>query len=60
MSAFRRSPLLRFARTLVMGLMALAMIGKPVLAELCNVHALSHLGSIATAHVDSAAEARSD
>jgi len=67
-----RSPLLRLFRTLVLGMVALALIGKPVLAELCNVHALSHLiaaeeaaegkASLSRApmHVDTAAEARSD
>ena len=54
-----RSPLLRALRTLVMGMLVLAIVGKPVLAELCNVHALTHMGANA-AHVDSAAEARSD
>ena len=54
-----RSPLLRLLRTLVMGMLVLAIVGKPVLAELCNVHALSHLGSSA-GHVDSVAEARTD
>jgi hypothetical protein len=63
-----RSPLLRLFRTLVMGMLMLAIVGKPVLAELCNVHSLSHLiaaGEIAAhekvpMHVDTAAEARSD
>jgi hypothetical protein len=63
-----RSPLLRLFRTLVLGMLVLAVIGKPVLAELCNVHALTHLiaegeakaGHAVAVHVDSAAEARSD
>jgi len=63
-----RSPLLRLFRTLVLGMLVLAVIGKPVLAELCNVHALTHLiaegeakaGHPVDAHVDTAAEARSD
>ena len=57
-----RSPLLRALQTLVMGLLVLAIVGKPVLAELCNVHALTHefAGAGAPAHVDTAAEARSD
>jgi hypothetical protein len=63
-----RSPLLRLFRTLVLGMVALALVGKPVLAELCNVHALSHLIADAEAgkpgmapiHVDTAAEARGD
>ena len=66
-----RSPLLRLFRTLVMGMLVLAVIGKPVLAELCNVHALTHLIAAGEAaggpgheaplvHVDTAAEARSD
>ena len=62
-----RSPLLRALRTLVMGLLVLAIVGKPVLAELCNVHALTHEFATqaegagkAPAHVDTAAEARSD
>jgi hypothetical protein len=53
-----RLPLLRLFRTLVMGMLVLAVIGKPVLAELCNVHALTH--AFASTHLDSAAEARSD
>jgi hypothetical protein len=66
-----RSPLLRLFRTLVMGMLVLAVIGKPVLAELCNVHALTHLiaaggaaspagHEAAPVHVDTASEARSD
>jgi hypothetical protein len=61
-----RFPLLRLLRTLVMGMLVLAIIGKPVLAELCNVHAITHLieaGEFpgkAPIHVDTAAEARSD
>jgi hypothetical protein len=65
-----RSPLQRLLRTLVLGMVALALIGKPVLAELCNVHALSHLIAEEEAgkpgldrlpaHVDTAAEARAD
>jgi hypothetical protein len=52
------SPLLRLFRTLVLGIVVLTLIGKPVLAELCGVHALTHMGNIP--HVDSAAEARID
>ena len=62
MKSLRRS-FLPALRTLVMGLLVLAIVGKPVLAELCNVHALTHefAGSAgAPAHVDTAAEARSD
>jgi hypothetical protein len=61
-----RSPLLRLFRTLVMGVLVLAIVAKPVLAELCNVHELMHLiaagepASKAPMHVDSVAEARSD
>jgi hypothetical protein len=65
-----RSPLLRLFRTLVLGMVALALVGKPVLAELCNVHALSHLiaaeeaaegkPSAVPMHVDTLAEARGD
>jgi hypothetical protein len=61
-----RSPLLRLLRTLVMGVLVLAIVAKPVLAELCNVHELMHLiaagepASKAPMHVDSVAEARSD
>ena len=63
-----RSPLLRLFRTLVMGMLVLAIVGKPVLAELCNVHSLTHLiaegeakaGHAAPVHVDTAAEARVD
>jgi hypothetical protein len=61
---FDRSPLLRLFRTLVMGLLMLAIVGKPVLAELCDAHTLSHLfaasESAGKAHVDTVAEARSD
>ena len=62
---FRLPPLDRLLRTLVLGLLALAIVGKPVLAELCDAHALSHLaaaaeGATAGKHVDSLAEARSD
>jgi hypothetical protein len=53
-----RLPLPRLFRTLVLALVALAVVGKPVLAELCNVHELTHL--TASKHVDSASEARSD
>jgi hypothetical protein len=51
-----------FLRTLVVAMLALALVGKPVLAELCNVHSLSHLTPFASGagHVDSTAEARSD
>src|SRR5881394_1210472 len=65
-----RSPLLRLFRTLVMGMLVLAIVAKPVLAELCNLHALTHLIAAKEAaepgnhrapiHVDTAAEARSD
>ena len=58
-----RTPLLRLFRNLVVGLLVLAFVGKPVLAELCDTHALTHLaGSSAAAvkHVDTVAEARSD
>ncbi len=63
-----RSPLLRLFRTLVLGIVMLTLIGKPVLAELCNVHALTHLIDAAEAgkpglapmHVDTVAEARGD
>jgi hypothetical protein len=48
-----------FLRTLVLGLVMLAIVGKPVLAELCDTHALSHLVTAAK-HVDSASEVRSD
>ena len=57
-----RSPLLhalRTLRTVVMGMLMLALVGKPLLAELCNVHALTHLGA-SSQHVDTVAEARSD
>jgi hypothetical protein len=52
----------QFLRTLVLGLLALAIVVKPVLAELCNAHAISHAEAAAAAarHVDSAAEERSD
>jgi hypothetical protein len=51
-----------FLRTLVVGMLALALVGKPVLAELCNVHSLTHLSqsTAAAKHVDTVAEARSD
>jgi len=63
-----RSPLQRLLRTFVLGMVALALIGKPVLAELCNVHALTHMIDAAGAgkpgftpmHVDTVAEARGD
>ena len=63
----RLRPLLRLLRTLVMGMLVLAIVAKPVLAELCDAHVLAHLiaqgeakdGPLAK-HVDSAAEARSD
>jgi hypothetical protein len=65
-----RSPLLRLFRTLVMGVLVLAIVAKPVLAELCNVHSLMHLIAASEAakpgydgvpiHVDTAAEARDD
>jgi hypothetical protein len=43
-------------------MLALALVGKPVLAELCDAHALSHLAGAAavTKHVDTVSEARSD
>ena len=55
-------PLPRLLRTLVLALVALAVVGKPVLAELCDAHALAHLTAAAAAakHVDTAAEKRSD
>ena len=60
-----RIPLLRLFRTLVLGMLALAIVAKPVLAEFCNAHALAHAAEVAVgaggAHAgDSAAEARSD
>jgi hypothetical protein len=59
-----RPSLPNFLRTLVLGLLALAIVVKPVLAELCNAHAISHAAATAAAaaakHVDSAAEERSD
>ena len=61
-----RSPLLRLLRNLVMGMLVLAIVAKPVLAELCNVHELMHLiaaGEPANKppiHVDTLAEARGD
>ena len=61
-----RSPLLRLLRTLVMGMLVLAIVAKPVLAELCNVHELMHLiaagepASKPPIHVDTATEARGD
>jgi hypothetical protein len=61
-----RSPLLRLLRNLVMGMLVLAIVAKPVLAELCNVHELMHLiaagepASKPPIHVDTIAEARGD
>ena len=62
-----RLPLLRLFRTLMLGLLALGVVAKPVLAELCDAHSLAHLFAQEAAkdgavykHVDSAAEARSD
>ena len=55
-----RLPLLRTLRTLLFGMLALAIVAKPVLAELCDAHALAHLSAAASKHVDSAAEKRSD
>ena len=61
-----RQPLLRYARFLVMGMLALAIIAKPVLAEFCNAHAIAHAAAEAAgqdAHADSgdsAGDARSD
>jgi hypothetical protein len=49
-----------------MGMLVLAIVAKPVLAELCNVHELMHLiaagepASKPPIHVDTASEARSD
>jgi hypothetical protein len=57
--ALNRLPLLRVLRTLVLGMLALAIVAKPVLGELCDTHALTHLMASAK-HVDSAAERRSD
>ena len=54
-----RHPALRLFRSFVLGLVMLAIVGKPLLAELCDTHALTHL-SAAAKHVDSVAEARSD
>ena len=48
-----------FFRTLVLGLLVLSFVAKPLLAELCDTHALSHLVTAAK-HVDSATEASSD
>ena len=53
-----RSPTLRLFRTLIVGMLVLAIVAKPLLAELCNVHELTHL--VASAHVDTPEEARSD
>jgi len=62
-----RSPLLPLFRTLLLGLLALGVVAKPVLGELCDAHALAHLLAREAAandpvrqRVDSAAEARSD
>jgi len=59
MTSFRLPPLARLLRTLVLGLLALAIVGKPVLAELCDTHELTHLMA-SSKHVDTASEARSD
>ena len=60
-----RLPLLYLFRTLVLGLLMLGVAIKPVLAELCDAHEISHAvagveGAAAASHVDTAAEARSD
>ena len=59
-----RLPLLRLFRTLLMGLLALGIVVKPVMGELCDAHELMHLAAqvegAAAKHVDSVAEARSD
>ena len=64
---FRLRPLLPLFRTLLLGLLALGVVAKPVLGELCDAHALVHLLAERAAandpvrqHVDSAAEARGD
>ena len=52
---------MKLFRTLLLAMLALAIVAKPVLAELCDAHALAHLSAAAAAkHVDSAAEKRSD
>jgi hypothetical protein len=48
-----------FLRTLLLSLVALAIMAKPVLGELCETHELTHLMA-SSKHVDTAAEARSD
>lgn len=50
---------MKLLRTLVLMLLALAIVAKPVLGELCETHELTHLMA-SSKHVDSAAEARSD
>ena len=58
-----RSPRRHLFRTLVAGMLMLAIVAKPLLAELCNMHALTHVlpaVSQIDRHVDTAAEARSD
>ena len=56
-------------RTFLVGMLALAIVGKPVLAELCDAHELMHMmakveagkhDGAAPMHVDTVAEARSD
>jgi hypothetical protein len=49
----------RLLRTIVFALLALAIVAKPVLGELCETHELTHLMA-SSKHVDSASEARSD
>ena len=63
----RLRPLLPLFRTLVLVLLALGVVAKPILGELCDAHALVHLIAREAAkndarhqHVDTAAEARSD
>jgi hypothetical protein len=51
---------MRLFRTLLLAMLALAIVAKPVLAELCDAHALAHLTAAAAKHVDSASEKRSD
>lgn len=53
-----RQPLPRLFRTFVVGLLMLGIVAKPVISLICETHELSHL--VASKHVDSAAEARSD
>ena len=60
---FARSPHLRLLRTLMIGMLMLAIVAKPLLAELCDMHALTHVVSAAShsaQRADTPAEARSD